>query len=100
MPLHWGWDKLHDLCFECKRKDQIWRPITDQTVVAHHVANEVIMHDVFRNITERCDKRCESTALPFEVESLDDLCSRGGGSIARAYSKCAFAGKRAVRAGN
>ena len=17
MPLHWGWDKLHDLCFEC-----------------------------------------------------------------------------------
>ena len=22
MPLHWGWDKLHDLCFKCERKDQ------------------------------------------------------------------------------
>ena len=19
MPLHWGWDKLHDLCFKCER---------------------------------------------------------------------------------
>jgi hypothetical protein len=38
MPLHWGWDELHDLCFKCTRKDQIWRPITTQTVVAHHTA--------------------------------------------------------------
>ena len=44
MPLHWGWDKLHDLCFKCERKDQIWRPITHQTVVAHHIANHEIIH--------------------------------------------------------
>jgi hypothetical protein len=35
MPLHWGWDKLHDLCFTCTRKDQIWRPITTQCA-RHH----------------------------------------------------------------
>ncbi|KAL3914777.1 MAG: hypothetical protein SGPRY_007502, partial [Prymnesium sp.] len=45
MPLHWGWDKLHDLCFLCTRKDQIWRPITRQTVVAHHTANEDIINE-------------------------------------------------------
>ena len=87
MPLHWGWDKLHDLCFTCTRKDQIWRPITYQTVVAHHVANEVIINDVHRNISERCDSRCVNTLLPFEVKSLEDLCSRG--SIGKVYSKCA-----------
>jgi hypothetical protein len=88
MPLHWGWDKLHDLCFECKRKDQIWRPITHQTVVAHHVANEIIIHDVFRNISRTCDEKCQQRPIPFEVESLQDLCSRAGGSIARMYTKC------------
>merc|ERR1712185_691644 len=75
MPLHWGWDKLHDLCFKCERTDQIWRPITHQTVVAHHVANKDIMHDVFKNSSARCDDRCEKKDLPFEVESLQDLCS-------------------------
>ncbi|KAL1527607.1 hypothetical protein AB1Y20_008993 [Prymnesium parvum] len=87
MPLHWGWDKLHDLCFVCTRKDQIWRPITHQTVVAHHVANEDIINEVHRNISERCGASCVSTLLPFEVKSLEDLCSRG--QISKVYSKCA-----------
>ena len=97
MPLHWGWDKLHDLCFKCTRKDQIWRPITTQTVVAHHIANEDIIKEVFHNITHGshfdprpCGAECQQQILPFEVTSLKDLCSRGGGSIAKVYSKCAM----------
>lgn len=92
MPLHWGWDKLHDLCFKCERKDQIWRPITHQTVVAHHVANEIIMTQVHKNITRVCDDACVQTDLPFEVESLEDLCSRG--VISRVYSKCKMVERR------
>ena len=40
MPLHWGWDKLHDLCFNA-RKDQ---PAADHDAdgCAHHIANEEI----------------------------------------------------------
>lgn len=98
MPLHWGWDKLHDLCFKCTRKDQIWRPITTQTVVAHHVANEDIIKAVFHNITHGshfdptpCDSACQQQQLPFEVKSLGDLCSRG--NIAKVYSKCALVRK-------
>ena len=86
--LHWGWDKLHDLCFKCERKDQIWRPITHQTVVAHHVANAQIMAEVHANISARCDAACVKKELPFEVESLRDLCSRG--AIRTVYSKCAM----------
>jgi len=100
MPLHWGWDKLHDLCFKCTRKDQIWRPITVQTVVAHHIANEQIITEVFRNITHGshfdprpCDDACQQKLLPFEVTSLEDLCSRAGGSIRKVYSKCALVPK-------
>ncbi|KOO29746.1 beta-1,3-galactosyltransferase 4 [Chrysochromulina tobinii] len=88
MPLHWGWDKLHDLCFKCERKDQIWRPITWQTVVAHHVANEDIIKTVFKNVSRLCDDQCQRKELPFEVTSLEDLCSRG--SIKTVYSKCAM----------
>lgn len=88
MPLHWGWDKLHDLCFKCERKDQIWRPITWQTVVAHHVANEDIIKTVFKNVSRVCDDQCQRKELPFEVTSLEDLCSRG--SIKTVYSKCAM----------
>jgi hypothetical protein len=91
MPLHWGWDKLHDLCFKCERKDQIWRPITHQTVVAHHVANEIIINDVFRNISRVCDEKCQRKDLPFEVQSLEDLCSRG--NIKNVYSKCSMVAK-------
>jgi hypothetical protein len=86
MPLHWGWDKLHDLCFKCERKDQIWRPITHQTVVAHHTANSDIMHDVHRNITRACEAHDCAQPLPMEVKSLADLCGRG--SIKKVYSKC------------
>ena len=81
-------DKIHDLCFKCERKDQIWRPITHQTVVAHHVANAQIMAEVHANISARCDAACVKKELPFEVESLRDLCSRG--AIRTVYSKCAM----------
>jgi len=91
MPLHWGWDKLHDLCFKCDRKDQIWRPITHQTVVAHHTANAAIMHDVHRNISRACEKHDCEALLPFEVKSLADLCGRG--SIKKVYSKCKMLAK-------
>lgn len=98
MPLHWGWDKLHDLCFKCTRKDQIWRPITTQTVVAHHVANEDIIRAVFHNITHGshfdprpCGDACQQQLLPFEVKDLRDLCGRG--SIRNIYSKCKMLAK-------
>jgi len=91
MPLHWGWDKLHDLCFKCERTDQIWRPITWQTVVAHHVANAWIMQEIFHNISAVCDDACVHQELPFEVKSLEDLCRRG--QIANVYSKCKMVGR-------
>ena len=90
MPLHWGWDKLHDLCFKCERKDQIWRPITHQTVVAHHTANAEIMHAVHRNISRACETHDCEKPLPMEVSSLADLCGRG--SIKQVYSKCKMLG--------
>ena len=49
---------------------QIWRPITHQTVVAHHTANSDIMHDVHRNITRACEPPHDCTKpLPMEVRS-------------------------------
>ena len=30
--LHWGWDKIHDLCFQCKDKTKLWKPITTSSV--------------------------------------------------------------------
>ena len=49
---------------------QIWRPITHQTVVAHHTANSDIMHDVHRNITRACEAPHDCTKpLPMEVRS-------------------------------
>jgi hypothetical protein len=43
---------------------------------------------VHRNITRVCDAACVTTDLPFEVKSLQDLCSRG--HIRDVYSKCAM----------
>lgn len=49
---------------------QIWRPITHQTVVAHHTANSDIMHDVHRNITRACEAPHDCTKpLPMEVRA-------------------------------
>ena len=42
--LHWGWDKIHDLCFLCKDKTQLWKPITTQTVVVHIKGHQVCAH--------------------------------------------------------
>jgi hypothetical protein len=56
--------------------------------VAHHVANEDIIKTVFKNVSRLCDDQCQRKELPFEVTSLEDLCSRG--SIKTVYSKCAM----------
>ena len=88
--LHWGWDKIHDLCFLCKDKTQLWKPITTQTVVVHikgHQANRHNFQDVHRNFSRVCGAECQRTVLPFDVASLADLCKRG--SISQVYSKSA-----------
>ena len=52
------------------------------------MANAQIMAEVHANISARCDAACVKKDLPFEVESLRDLCSRG--AIRTVYSKCAM----------
>jgi len=87
--LHWGWDKIHDLCFLCRDKAQLWKPITTQSVVVHikgHQANQKNFHDIHRNFTRICSGECLRKHLPFDVPSLADLCSRG--NIRQTYSKC------------
>ena len=88
-PMHWGWDKLHDLCFECKKLDQLWRPITKTTVVAHHVASWTVIQDVHKKIHDLCDDECQKAILPFEIQDLDDLCSRNP-RIPDVYAKCKY----------
>ena len=39
--LHWGWDKIHDLCFKCMDKTQLWKPITTSSVVVHIKGHQV-----------------------------------------------------------
>ena len=89
--LHWGWDKVHDLCFLCKDKAQLWKPITDQSVVIHikgHQAFWTNFINVHRNFSQRCDPEvCQRTTLPFDVPNLANLCRRNA-NIARGYSKC------------
>ena len=83
------WDKIHDLCFLCKDKAQLWKPITTQSVVVHikgHQANPKNFHDIHRNFTRICSGECLRKHLPFDVPSLADLCNRG--NIRLAYSKC------------
>ena len=90
--LHWGWDKIHDLCFTCKDKTQLWKPITTQTVVVHikgHQASWFNFDNVHRNMTARCDDECMRAVLPFDVPSLANLCGRNE-NIRRGYSKCAM----------
>jgi len=88
--LHWGWDKIHDLCFTCKDTTQLWKPLTTKTVVVHikgHQANRHNFLDVHRNFSRVCDAQCQQQTLDFDVPSLADLCRRG--SISQVYGKCA-----------
>jgi len=90
--MHWGWDKVHDLCFRCKDKQQLWKPITDQSVVIHikgHQAYWENFDNVHRNFTQRCDEACQKWTLPFDVPSLANLCRRND-QIRRGYSKCSL----------
>jgi len=88
--MHWGWDKIHDLCFQCKDKKQLWKPITDQSVVIHIKGHQAFWENfdaVHRNFSQRCDAECLKVTLPFDVPSLSDLCGRND-AIRRGYSKC------------
>ena len=88
--LHWGWDKIHDLCFKCMDKTQLWKPITTSTVVVHikgHQASWFNFDAVHRNFSQRCDDACQQEVLPLDVTSLADLCGRNA-AIQRSYSKC------------
>ena len=86
--MHWGWDKFHDLCFECKQKDQLWRPITENTIVTHHVASWNIIYDVHKKIQLLCDQNCQQKKLSFEIANIDELCSKP--KIASVYEWCAY----------
>jgi len=88
--LHWGWDKIHDLCFLCKDKKQLWKPVTDQSVVIHlkgHQANQHNFDNVHRNLTERCDPTCMQQVLPADIPSLQVLCAKKA-DVWSSYSKC------------
>lgn len=88
--MHWGWDKIHDLCFLCKDKAQLWKPITDQSVVIHIKGHQAFWENfdaVHRNFSQRCPAKCLDTVLPFDVPSLADLCGRNE-AIRNGYSKC------------
>jgi len=90
--LHWGWDKIHDLCFKCMDKTQLWKPITKSSVVVHikgHQANWQNFLDVHTNFSRVCDDQCQREHLSFDVPSLGDLCRRND-AIRTAYSKCSL----------
>ena len=84
-----GWDKVHDLCFKCTDKTQLWKPVTDQSVVVHIKGHQVGMknfEDIHTNFTRVCAGDCLRAQLPLDVPSLANLCARG--RISEAYSKC------------
>ena len=94
--LHWGWDKIHDLCFKCTDKTQLWKPITTSSVVVHikgHQATWHNFHNIHVNFSRVCDDDCLQLQLPFDVPNLADLCRRG--TIAQSYSKCSMLTKAA-----
>ena len=89
--LHWGWDKVHDLCFKCTDKTQLWKPITTSSVVVHIKGHQATWHNfdnIHRNFTRVCDDACLKSLLPFDVPNLADLCRRG--NIKSTYGKCAL----------
>lgn len=89
--LHWGWDKIHDLCFKCTDKTQLWKPITTSSVVIHikgHQANAHNFNDVHANFSRVCGDECQRAELSFDVPDLPSLCSRG--RIKDVYSKCSL----------
>ena len=65
--MHWGWDKIHDLCFLCKDKTQLWKPITTQTVVVHikgHQVRATRMHLCERFFWQRTHAVATSARVP------------------------------------
>jgi len=88
--LHWGWDKVHDLCFKCTDKKQLWKPVTDQSVVIHvkgHQASRLNFENIHRNLSQRCDEACMQMVMPPDIPSLSHLCGISNG-IHNSYSKC------------
>ena len=77
--LHAGWALIHDLCFECKDKTQLWRPVTASSIAVHLKAHQAVRENyegVAKNMSLTCDSECEETPLAMEVDGLRDLCSR------------------------
>ncbi len=77
--IHAGWDKIHDLCFECKDKTQIWRPVTRHSFAVHLKSHQAVKnnyYDVFKNMSRLCDKDCQNSPETMEIYDLRDLCSR------------------------
>ena len=77
-------------------KTQLWKPITEQSVVIHIKGNQASwlnFDNVHRNFSRVCDGACLARTLTFDVPSLPDLCSRSP-DIQRGYSKCALMARR------
>ncbi|EOD10380.1 hypothetical protein EMIHUDRAFT_248390 [Emiliania huxleyi CCMP1516] len=107
--LHWGWGKIHDLCSGCAftQAQRNWNPLTATSVVVHikyrlrcdgdeqSAACQAKRREGFAksitqlhaNVSRVCDAGCEEKVLPFEVQSLEDLCGRSA-RIGSIYSKC------------
>lgn len=76
--MHAGWDLIHDLCFECRDKTQIWRPVTRRSIAVHlkaHQASETTFKAVYQNMSRLCDARCADIAEPMQIYDLRDVCS-------------------------
>ena len=76
--IHAGWDKIHDLCFECKDKTQLWRPVTKSSLAVHLKSHQAVYENyknVFKNMTKLCDYDCQQTPLEMVINDLRDVCS-------------------------
>lgn len=76
--MHAGWDVIHDLCFECRDKTQMWRPVTKNSIAVHlktHQAYERIYRDVYKNMTSLCDNECANAPESMQIYDLRDVCS-------------------------
>jgi len=76
--LHAGWDKIHDLCFECKDKTQLWRPVTKSSLAVHLKSHQATYNNyinVFQNMSKLCDNECQQIPLEMVINDLRDVCS-------------------------
>ena len=73
--IHAGWDKIHDLCFECKDKTQLWRPVTKSYLAVHLKSHQAVYENyknVFKNMSKLCDYDCQQTLLEMVINDLGE----------------------------